>query len=960
MNKSAALIFGVSLLCTMQCAATVLVTGDATTPYTFTVSVTAKTYDTNTGTLYLGLESQPSTKPEFIISKAPRPIGANAPAFTAIGSKVENNAAIGYLALVTYPGNLSPLIAYTQTGNYVVYAITNDGAVEEKSATLKDGNDVPAPITGDIRALAANRYYAFAAVPPANGNFGDDNSGIAVVCVKQTASAIVLTQTEQTIENGTDPQVRAKQLDTATPAVWSNNHLTSIADSAQLYWDEQLQRLYIGIQGKSNSTNNAGIKSVVVGQLDTNATLTFINIVKDSFIDQAIDTNMVLAATTAAQIQKDLAILHLGVMHCSTGPSYLIINGGNGTATQTSNTIYALPLIDNVTSSSHGALASKTGYNPTTHVFDTPPSSNGDLPRSTENQVQVGTGPLPIAADSLAVSDLVIIGDTVYVAITGLQNSTHDNGVFYSQALFAADGRIVDWTPWTKRAFPYRGFCDNTSCVNPACTTPPGCNTGCQPGCTSMSICDIGCQNEGVLFCAVDAVNGKVWAVDGTTKEIVRLTAWDRGGCISQLPCILSQLLADGTYAVLDLDQATQGFYAGTVGVNTTQERYALFGGCNKVAFARISEAIPFENEIILQSPQTIITAFSTDPTACTPCTTNKQNFLLTTIADAGCVNQLEYSRRSFEANPNNNYFFAGTNNGLYVFAQQNDAGFTVDQLSTLDQPPFSSGVWHTVKAPFNEPIIAIKTTGLYLYVITRTIHDGNIKCTLYLINFTNNTSTMFANPIIIAQTGVAPFADVLDFTAIQPVNDGTNEQLFLATNKGLFVSDTITGVAPAWHQVPADVTTMFAGIAGIDTPFPRTVWPFSVEDTDDNHIFDCSSIYQISGPTVDPSTLTFVPAHFNANSCSSAFDCYYPITSFWSDGARRFFIINRTCEELNRNRLMVVPYEVGLWHVTNPAQQLITYDSYVVGADRFFWVKQIGASGMLMAGTNRGVIALE
>ena len=79
------------------------------------------------------------------------------------------------------------------------------------------------------------------------------------------------------------------------------------------------------------------------------------------------------------------------------------------------------------------------------------------------------------------------------------QSANDDNGIFYCQALFEQTGKIARWTPWTKRAFPYNAFC-NASCIN-----------------------------NGIAFFAVDAVTGKVWAVDGETRKVVRVTAWDKG-----------------------------------------------------------------------------------------------------------------------------------------------------------------------------------------------------------------------------------------------------------------------------------------------------------------------------------------------------------------------------------------------------------------------------------------------
>ena len=104
----------------------------------------------------------------------------------------------------------------------------------------------------------------------------------------------------------------------------------------------------------------------------------------------------------------------------------------------------------------------------------------------------------------------------------------------------------------------------------------------------------------------------------------------------------------------------------------------------------------------------------------------------------------------------------------------------------------------------------------------------------------------------------------------------------------------------------------------------------------------------------------TFEPSFFNAIKRTHAFELIDPITYFWSDGARRFFIINRQQDPATRNRLMSFPFNTLEWRVCAPGQQILLFDPYVVATKRFFWVKQIGVTGILMAGTNDGVIALE
>jgi hypothetical protein len=437
------------------------------------------------------------------------------------------------------------------------------------------------------------------------------------------------------------------------------------------------------------------------------------------------------------------------------------------------------------------------------------------------------------------------------------------------------------------------------------------------------------------------------------------------------LPC--------GCYSVLDLDQATRGFTAPT-GELCTLNRFALFGGCGKVIFARTSYAYTST----LSSPQTIIEDF------CPSCTT--LNYLETQLPypdTTVCINVLEYSRAN-DTNPNQCYFFAGTDNGLYVYAltdqnneRSNPRGFN---LNGLDLNALSLGQWVKVSA-FPDPIIDIKTTGLSLYIVSRSVTNGTMTSNVSRIAFQDRLENMFdeSNIFLLAQSGTDPFENALAFTGIQPAavtytlgtpGSITAEQLLLATNDGLFGSNAIVtpaanGIASAdnqtdadWQRVPAKNRIWFEGIAGIDTPIPSTVWPISAQDLCGLGTYENSWIYQISSNnnnvTTGPFWGKFAPSFFNAITRTPAFENVDPITYFWSDGARRFFIINRQQDPETVNRLMSFPYNTTEWRVGAPGQSVLLFDPYVNATKRFFWIKQIGVTGILMAGTNAGVIALE
>jgi hypothetical protein len=967
-----------AVFCIQQQYATTLVK-------TFNTEINQKVYDRASATLYVGLTAAEDSASIWSCS---RPIGNESPTFKAL----IGDYGIEHLTLATNLGNMHPYLGYNQSSNedltYYLHASTYNGKkIGQTDAELKDANgnttSLISALAGMLQPYSDNQGYFFAAVSTSSTDtttkepvpFGQLDSGIAVVCLFDVTNSTTLTLEQTAAESTAPTTVQAKRLDPSTEQVRINND-PSIDGLVTLHWDDHLQRLYTGLTLTTSAGANNGAKAVVVGQVHDNGTLTLYDIFNTTALT-AGDTNRIVAVINDSDQENSLSIKHIRTMLCSTGPSYLIVNGDVGTYDQVNNTIYALPLVDICPESPYqGTLADKNAALSYRHTFETVVTTSMGLIDKDDAAAQVGAGPLPIEATT-EISDIEVIGDTVYVSTATGQSATNENGILYSQALFEKTGKIVRWTPWTKRAFPYNAF-EEESCIN-----------------------------NGIQFFAVDAVTGKVWAVDGYTKKSVRVTAWDKGNscqaaresicpssssaccstcnCCTGKPCsrcsvknivlppcctLAAQVCASlpcGCYSVLDLDQSTRGFTE-----SDNLNRFALFGGCGKVDIARVSVAY---NQLTT-SPQEVIEDFC-PPTGC-----QALNFLETMLPDNNvCVTTLEYSRPSANDPDNHCYFFAGTDQGLYVYANAGIAGF---DLSNLAMNTLALGRWVHISA-FPDPIVDIKTTGLTLYIVTQTAKTGNLISSLYRIDFDTTVEAMFdsTNIHLIAQTGTAPFEQAYAFTGIQPVavyvtnnNEIKAEQLLLGTNAGLFgsyatVSGATRGVADAtdqdsaaWALVPSRNTLWVEGIAGIDTPIPSTVWPISVEDICGARAYEHSWIYQISSITQNiPSTeffKSFSPSFFNSIVRNSAFEWIDPITYFWSDGARRFFIINRATCQTSNNALMSFPFNTPEWRVCAPGQQILVFDPYVVATKRFFWVKQIGITGILMAGTQDGVIALE
>ena len=901
---------------------------NSTSPKAFTTDITTQAYDKLTGTFYVGLELGTDV---YTISKATRPTFSSTPSFSGVLLLDTSNlltATIEFLVCAPQTSSSAALAVVAQestaqSANTVIGLLSN-GTETSATSALNDASGTAA--SDGIVQLEANSDSIFALLKPESSFFGDDDTGIALIGIGVTNSTITLDIKDAPAGIDGNKATELQKASTELKGTSGGLDVVFTSTQAALHWDETLDRLFIGVHIQTNTTVTDIAKSVVVGRLASGA-LTLQEITPDAAITGAGTDEIIV--TSGASI--DLNPNNLRVLHASTGPDYLIVDC---TITNTCNRVFALPLVNNTsspTAATNGTLADKNSTLSSNKKFTTAASASGDLPVNnaiTDPEALVGASDLPIAATD-TISDMVVLGDAVYISINMAPDTDNDTGIWSSHALFDDEGKILRWTPWTKRTVLLDAF--------PGVTLPGGST-----------------HNGAVKFFDIDGVTGNVWIVEGTTDKTVGVTSWSTGTTSTDLITKLSSALSSGCYSSLDLDQSTRGF------LSTTAYRYALFGGVKKVIFTRISQATDITS---VSSPQTVITDFS-----------SAQNFAQTNLPDgAGCCHVLEYTRTSTTADDDSSredygYFFAGTDNGLYVFSDANDAGFNAINLSTLNMAPFSGGAWKKIDT-LSGPIVDLKTSGagstLYVIMSDSTATEP-LKSTLYSVPFMATTETMFSpsNLRNIAQTNVGVFVNILQFYGVQIVatdnprsaNPENKEQLVLATNQGLFRSNasqagsasvaTVTTQAAAdWQLVQESstkttATTAYYGIAGSNTPIRHTTWPFSIQDERGFKTFDRGSIDQ-----------------FNAQTSSTLFTTLYPLINFFFDGGRRFFVFNRTTDPADQVKLGMIPFDISTWNIAQPD---IINNPTLSTIDRIFWVQQIGASGLLMVGTEKGVLGLE
>lgn len=917
-------------------------------PRTFKQPVLCKAFDRAHGNLYLGLNLETSTNDKkYSLSLVTRYFGTNPPIVQPIATDGQiSGKAIIALAIAGNFGDDAPNIAGIPSdttypaatpSNPTVFISNGQGTVVGLSETLKAADptlDEDGPDCQTAYTIAANKNFIFAAVEETATS--TVNNGIATVAIDLRTLSL-----RQCAAVPSDSGIKAIPLDSTTPQINIGSATDTVISfsATQLYWDNPLQLLYIGM---TIITGSNGGRDIIVAYVDNEGALYFNNIAPDSAFDNGLD----LIVGTTQDIEL-FSANKIAVLHASTGPDYLIVNGGLGDALTPAilhNTIYALPLVNTPsTLSIHGTIANKSSAL-SNGVFITAATMPSEMPDTNSPAVLVGAGPLP-ALSSTPISDIDVVGDTVYVSFDGTQSTQNETGIFYSQAVFDSTGKILRWTPWSKRGLVFNAF-------------PSGAPRG------------------RVKFFSVDACNGKLWAVEAgesasasenVNGKVVTVTQWDRGSNENSLVQRLNDLFkCSGCYSVLDLDQSTRAF---TGSINLI-DRYALFGGASMVAFARVSQSV--DNPATAQSVQTVISNF-TDP----------QNFLVTKLPDkSGSITVLEYARTATNLT-DLGYFFAGSEKGLFVFSDHG-SGFDVNTLGSLDEAPFTTGGWQKISTIAGS-VTDIKTSGRRLYVMTfETSKTAPLLSRIYGIDFLPTVATMFdpSNINLLAESNVGIFNRIYMFNsmAILPTdsepNPANKEQLVIATSQGVFISDAdqtanngiidATNQTGANWQLVADESTIFTDIAALDpqddSP-PSTVWPISVQnDVRCKKTLCRSSVHQLSEEGTGTSFLIngFNPSNFNsADTYNPAFLTINPITYFWSDGARRFFVVQRTQDNNSSSNIMVLPFNTTEWQVKNPQTQILG-DPAILSTQNIYWIKEIGATGIIMAGANNGVIALE
>jgi hypothetical protein len=980
---------------------------DNATPI-FGQNITAKAFDRATGTLYLATDV---ANDAFTIAKAgpadtvftglaTGTIGAdNAPAACIIAANAGNanlQLPSPLMSFLKY-ANKNLLVAITGGGgNNTVGAFNADsGVFVDRSGALKSAANAAIAVAAvdsklklctGIATVGGNKVgKAFVYVYPAAGP-GAAGSGICSAKIDFSANTVVADTYGGNVG-------QAQLLDITKmgfvglgndgllgkDAAAGNAGLLSIVNNGcfvnDLYWDDELQVLYIGLSVRSAQANgNSTVAyALVKATLDLNTGLfnafdvrsrvtgdhaAFGNgypAAKDMDNNGGIDGVFAMQGnnnkfSTLATVKK------IRGMRTSTGKKYLILNAkANNRAVNDGGallfdsqhniaTIYAVRVATATVGDLQKGDVIQNFQNAET-MLGNDWNPEGYAPGALGKTI-VGTTALKFdAVNDQFITDMEVVGDAVYASVgrragvAGVRNATNDIGVFCSRAIFDYQGIIVRWTPW-ERVWTSE--------------TPP-------------------VQFDAVHFFAVDANRGTLWKVckDATggptqnTPRVVKRTSWSVPQPNATSESLSSRLNADfadsGCTAVLDLPTGTPGLGA----VGNISNSFALFGGNGRVIFAQTKSANANAVEVAFQ--------------------TNAANAYKITVlpGDAGYVRSLGFAR-AFENSKG--YFFAGADGGLYVWAATagDHAGYnSAAGLTNLGAAPFlGAHVWMRMADTGNNaitgPVTAIEANGTAIFVVEQDVTSkGIIVSKLHRFALANDVTGMTnaVNHAIIAQSGVGGIPKDAIFTSFALVSvDGHRADQswgLLATNVGLFGSHQHLVTAPwpvqsnvSWDSIDQTSSHLLlksskripnvVPLLHIDDEDGYAQGAFTVSLVDDNRQLNYLQNSKVQTIGIDWGSQwgdTVLHSYVNSGAGLTFLD---RTTSFWTDGARRFFTTYNPATQTG-SILKSMPFATTEWNMNGPVPI-----NKLAGINRVNWIENISGLGILMIGTDKGVATLE
>ncbi|MCA9334502.1 hypothetical protein KC963_05620, partial [Candidatus Saccharibacteria bacterium] len=322
-----------------------------------------------------------------------------------------------------------------------------------QSTVLKEATPVD---TSAIVGAVGSIGNAFAVVAPNGDVFGAANSGIALLNVGDNAVTQIDASTGANALGGAYKIKLTSNDAQGEASIVRGGTATIHSPTVSLHWSQALQRFFVGLIDVRGSSNNF-VTNLLVGRLrdgaDGNKKIILRAAVHSEGFKDPVDgdngnmvdwsgkfdgtTNRIIGFGDNTLMGGRAAAFHVRTMHTSTGKDYVIVNGGVATNDNDFN-----KLKKQVYSIAVRSLTDPDDQ--TAGIIDTVP----DLSNVNERKAaKVGAddaylahdnGVVVDADDVATVTDMHVIGDTVYVSVKGTRDSTskQERGIFSSRAIF--------------------------------------------------------------------------------------------------------------------------------------------------------------------------------------------------------------------------------------------------------------------------------------------------------------------------------------------------------------------------------------------------------------------------------------------------------------------------------------------------------------------------------------------
>ncbi len=662
----------------------------------------------------------------------------------------------------------------TLMGNYPVVTITNPNIVHNPDSYLGPNknvylindlqtgrfvktneveiNDSDGNLTNGAVGFASNGGSIFVAVRPktGDGNFGEANSGFAVLVQDEKK----LKPINATTGDRTGNQAFNLNLNVDRLLAIQNPVLVGDRNGfGDMYWDSNLQRLFIGLVDvrRADQTDAGGVVSFLVARVSQNGALIIEPAVglQEEFFDDD-ETYHVVGFYNTLMNNDDVraSIRKVRTLHTSTGKSYIILESeiAEPPAVAPRIKIHALPIVSLVRNDGTAIDAQNVGKiaqrDIATNVVDFENVINGaNQLLQVDNAVNVndflkatvGAGELP----TTNLQGLFVVGDSVFACVSGNRTDpdTQETGIFRSTAIFSNNGQIRAWTPWQR----VMGNIDK------------------------------------VFGAGLDTTLGDYWYLTGDNQNVVKVTQWGKSvasaglmgnGLVDLLSEEFTQENA-GVHQVFNFDEKTPSIARN----NPANElSFMVATGFGKVALIETGAGSPFtptQNKFQTTAPQNVFV---------------KEEDVLSEIGPICCA---DVSRVQAA---NKGWLFVGGDGGIAVLRDaqgygwdgrrgeaainlQNISAFTFKKLIKNDNNSFSQ---------VRKIICQGDTQYLYIMIVNK----------LYRV-LMDPDKFKDANPDDLDEKEIStPHGNLLDMMIFYRV--GNNIRLLVATTKGLFCSNDI------------------------------------------------------------------------------------------------------------------------------------------------------------------------